>query len=85
MPGTWPSHEKPSHTKYQIVMILSLLCKRPWLEGISPAFALICQYLSSTVRDLRLPFSLHGGGRSWGCIICMGETICGNNYLDREG
>jgi hypothetical protein len=54
MPGTWPSYEKLSRMKYHMVMILSLLCKRPWLEGISPAFALICQYLSSTVRDLTL-------------------------------
>lgn len=54
MPDTWPGHERLSHMKYHIVMILSLLCNRPWLESISPAFALICQYLSSTVRDLAL-------------------------------
>jgi hypothetical protein len=52
MPGTLPSHEKLSCTIYQIVMNLVLLCNRPWLVVISPAFALICQYLSSTVRDL---------------------------------
>jgi hypothetical protein len=52
MPGTWPSYEKLSRMKYQIVMNLVLLCNRPWLGVISPASALICQYLSSTVRDL---------------------------------
>ena len=52
MPGTWSGYERLSHMKYQIVMIFILLCNRPWLEDISPAFALICQYLSSTVRDL---------------------------------
>jgi len=38
--------------KYQIVVNTGLLCIRPWLGVISPAFALICQYLSSTVQDL---------------------------------
>jgi hypothetical protein len=52
MPDTWPSYEKLSCIKYHIVMNLVLLCNRPWLGIISPAFALICQYLSSTVRDL---------------------------------
>jgi len=52
MPGTWPGYEKLSRMKYQIVMTLSLLCNRPWLGGISHAFALIGQYLSSTVQDL---------------------------------
>ena len=52
MPDTWSGHERLSHTKYHIVMIVSLLCDRPWLGGRSPSFAVICQYLSSTVRDL---------------------------------
>jgi hypothetical protein len=52
MPGTWPGQEKLSRMKYQIVMNTGLLCNRPWLGGISHAFALICQYLSSTVQDL---------------------------------
>jgi len=56
MPGTWSGYERLSHTKYHIVMILSFLCNRLWLGDISPAFALICQYLSSTVRDLA-PFT----------------------------
>ena len=54
MPGTWPSYEKLSHTKYQIVMNISLPCNRPSLGVSSPAFALICHYLSSTVLDLTL-------------------------------
>jgi len=41
-------------------MILNLLYNKSWVEVISPAFALICQYLSSTVRDLASSFSLHG-------------------------
>ncbi len=52
MPGTWPGQEKLSCMKYQIVMNTGLLYNRPWLGGISPAFALIGQYLSSTVQDL---------------------------------
>ena len=56
MPDKWSGHERLSHTKYHIVMIDSLLCNRHWLDGRSPSFALICQYLSSTVRDLA-PFT----------------------------
>jgi hypothetical protein len=56
MPSAWSSHERLSLMKYQMVMILILLCNRLWLGDISPAFALICQYLSSTVRDLA-PFT----------------------------
>jgi len=52
MPGAWSGHERLRYTKYQIVMIISLLCNNQWLGGRSTAFALICQYLSSTVRAL---------------------------------
>ena len=56
MPGMWSGHETLSRMKYQMVMILILPCNGQWLEGISPSFAVICQYLSSTVRDL-VPFT----------------------------
>jgi hypothetical protein len=36
MPGTWPDIERLSHTKYQIVMPLTLLSNRPW-SGWSPS------------------------------------------------
>ena len=52
MPGMWSGDERLIPIKYQTVMILILPCNGQWVEGISPAFALICQYLSSTVRDL---------------------------------
>lgn len=52
MPGTSSGGERLSHVKYQIVMIIILPCNRQCLGTISPAFALICQYLSSTVQDL---------------------------------
>jgi hypothetical protein len=38
--------------KFQMVMIIFLLCNSPWLEDTNPSFARICQYLSSTVPDL---------------------------------
>ncbi len=52
MPGTWPGQEKLSCMKYQIVVNAGLLCNRLCSGVVSHAFALICQYLSSTVRDL---------------------------------
>jgi len=55
MPDAWPSQVKLSRMKYQIVMNLGLLCNRPWLGVISPAIALVCQYLSSTVRGRLSP------------------------------
>ena len=65
MPGAWSGHERLRYTKYQIVMIISLLCNNQWLGGRSTAFALICQYLSSTVRDLvpSIFLSTEGGMR----------------------
>ena len=38
--------------KYHIVRILGLLGNRSWSRDVAPAFALICQYLSSTVQVL---------------------------------
>ncbi len=38
--------------KFQMVMIIFLLCSSPWLEDMNPSFARICQYLSSSVPDL---------------------------------
>ena len=52
MPGMSSGYEKLSRMRYQIVMTISLLGNRPCLGVVSPAFALICQYLSSAVRDL---------------------------------
>ena len=54
MPGMRLGYEKCGHDKYQTVMILGLSCNRSAWGGVSPAFALICQYLSSTVRSLAL-------------------------------
>jgi hypothetical protein len=51
MPDTWSGHKRTSGMKYQIVIIVSLLRNRPWLRDVSPSFAAICQYLSSTVRE----------------------------------
>jgi hypothetical protein len=52
MPGAWSGYEKLSPMKYQIVMNIFLLLHSDYSEDSFPAFALICQYLSSTVRDL---------------------------------
>jgi len=83
MPGTWPSEVKLSRMKYHIVMILSLLCNRPWLESISPAFALVCQYLSSTVRGRLSPtFSSPRRREILGLLHLHEKIICGNNYLE---
>ncbi len=38
--------------KYQIVRIFGLPGNRPWPGDVSPAFAMICQYLSSPVQVL---------------------------------
>ena len=43
-------------------MIVRLLCNRHGPGVLPPAFALICQYLSSAIRDLApFIFFLHGG------------------------
>ena len=81
MPGTWLGIERVSQMKYQIVMNLVLLCNGPWLGVIPPAFALICQYLSSTVRDLTPSISSPRRREIRGFLICMRGTICENNYL----
>ena len=82
MPGTWSGHERLSRMKYQLVMILILPCNRPWVEGISPSFAVICQYLSSTVRDLApFTFSPLKDEDLEGFRIRMSSTISENNYL----
>ena len=83
MPGMCSGHEKLSYMKYQIVMNLSLLCDRHWVEAVSPVFAVICQYLSSTVRDLA-PFTfspwrreilgirhLHEGNNLWKQLLSV--------------
>jgi hypothetical protein len=83
MPGTWSGDERLSPMKYQMVMIISLLCNRLWLGGRSPAFALICQYLASTVRDLAHSTFSPRRRKIWrASFICMRGTICENNYLE---
>src|SRR5262245_14853328 len=52
MPDMLQSDEKMSPMKNQIVMTPGFLCDKSWLGGSSHVFAQICQYLSSTVRDL---------------------------------
>ena len=52
MPGRWLVHERPIITQYQIVMAHNQDGDRPLRGYIVPAFAPICQYLSSTVRDM---------------------------------
>jgi hypothetical protein len=56
MPGGHSDRERISHAQYHIVVIVSLLRKRYWIGFIDPAFAPICQYLSSAAQDLA-PFN----------------------------
>jgi len=55
------------------------------LGVISPAFALICQYLSSIVRD-QAPYHavFTQEENPSGFFICMRRTACKNNYLAWE-
>jgi hypothetical protein len=52
MPGTLQGRERLFNMQYQMVTFFILLRngQRSWI--ISPSLVVICQYLSSTVRDL---------------------------------
>ena len=52
MPSTWPSHERLGRTQYRIVMSLMPAILTTMLGLTFHGFALICQYLSSTVQVL---------------------------------
>jgi len=52
MPDMLQGDEKMSPMKNQIVMTHGFLWLQAMVEGSSHVFAQICQYLSSTVRDL---------------------------------
>ena len=81
MPGTWPGHERLSRMKYQLVMILILPCNGQWVEGISPSFAVVCQYLSHCTGPGAFHFLPTKDEDLEGFRIRMSSTISENNYL----
>jgi len=56
MPGTWSGIERLSQTKYQIVMIVILLCNGPWLGGKLSSF---CSDLPIFVTHCTGPDTFH--------------------------
>src|SRR5437868_6422948 len=52
MPDTFRHHRKHSSFTSHIVIIRAMLFGKAWLGSVSRAFALICQYLSSTRTGL---------------------------------
>jgi hypothetical protein len=65
MPGIWQGRERPHSTKYQMLVMIMLLGNQYWVRIVSPSLVAICQYLSSTVRDLGpFIFPMEGKGQT---------------------
>jgi hypothetical protein len=81
MPSTWPSYERLGRTQYQIVMSLRPAILTAIFGLTFHGFALICQYLSSTVQVLIPSICSHRGGRFVERTILQREMASKDNSL----
>jgi hypothetical protein len=84
MPSTLQGRERLHCVKYQMVAIIVLSRNGHWFRIVSPSLVAICQYLSSTVRDLAPPIFLLREGKRSDRFATSRETICESNDLAKE-
>ena len=84
MPGTLQGRERLFNMQYQVVTFFILLRdgQRSWI--ISPSLVVICQYLSSTVRDLVPSLFSQRRGKARSVRPLTREIICESNDLVKE-